>query len=513
MRFHGVSDTGLMRKSNEDAFGVFGAGGVHLGTEGHSGAGADLVAVVSDGVGGHDAGEVASAAVVASLGAGLGQRAAAGAPTGETPAGRADVETLMAGLNAHVRGLSQGQDKRMAATATAAWFSRGRVTVAHAGDSRLYRWRGGRLEALTVDDTEAGRALASGVINEKEARQHKERHVILRAVGMDPKKFASTVAHHPVEDGDVYLLCSDGLTDGLSDTQLERGFEKLVAGDLAAFAEKLVDAGNQSSGKDNITVLLVAVEPGWVAASTRRPSAAPSARPKQSSGDTIMDAFSRSAWPLWGAVALLFLFSLLGGWQDRRARADLSATVMSLQAALAEAEATAQAREGTFGQELQELASEQRGLLSSLFDELEDLRSLAGGTHDSLEDFGRRLGRLESDLADGLEEMAGATRAVAAVRSEQAGSFEALQTQVEAEIEEMNQRFAEVRRLSGAVRALSHALEDSAPEAAPTEVLASADGSLAGDLAVSGEPDPADDTTPEVLATDDADSPQNGNGG
>jgi serine/threonine protein phosphatase PrpC len=388
--FFGVSDVGLVRKSNEDAFGVFGAGGGHLGEAGRVAGGGDLIAVVSDGVGGHDAGEVASAAAVASLGAGLGQLAVGGVAEEAVPGA---LRGLLDGLNRHLRSFSKnrGQEKRMAATATAAWLGRGRLAVAHVGDSRLYRWRGGQLTCLTVDDTEAARAVAEGRITPEQARTHAKKHVLERAVGMDPQKFASSAEIHAVEDGDVYMLCSDGLTDGLSDQQLERGFEGLDPGDLAAFAERLVEAGNRASGKDNITAVLLAVGPGWVKASRRAaPPPLSASSSSTASGDSIMQAFSRSAWPLWAALILLFAISLFFGGQTREAVRSLDETT------------------GGLGVELNRLHSEQLSLgnaVAGLKVDLEDLGrqltaidELSTGQFNTLVDFGGRLGRIEDEV-------------------------------------------------------------------------------------------------------------------
>lgn len=295
-----------MRKSNEDAFGLFAAGGSYLGHQGRLDSGAPLIAVVSDGVGGHDAGEVASAATVAAIGAGLGQLKK---PDSEASlaASMESIKTLLHGLNGHLRKLAtgQGQEKQMAATVTAAWLVGGKLIYAHAGDSRLYRWRSGQLQCLTTDDTVAGRAVASGKMTDEEARKLKNRHVLQRAIGIENESFGISSDCFDVEDGEVYMLCSDGLTDGLDDSQLSRGFERLDVGDLSTFAHRMVEAANRASGKDNVTVVLVAVEQGWCHAS-RQTSTTPSNHSSIPMNPSKFPQIS-SIWMLVAALPLILV--------------------------------------------------------------------------------------------------------------------------------------------------------------------------------------------------------------
>lgn len=269
--FHGLTDVGIVRDHNEDAFGFFGAEGSSLGDAGASTSGGDVIAVLSDGVGGHDAGELASSATVAAVGALLGQLACLVDPS-DVEAFRERVEPAMAGQNRNLRLLAKhrGQGKKqMAATLTSVWLAAGRINLVHAGDSRLYRLRDGKLEQLSIDDTIAGRKVAAGEVSEKEGRSDPKWHVIQKAMGIEERKFGVTVQSWQVADGDTYLLCSDGLTDGLTNAQLEKGFAHFDADDPAAFCERLINAGNQASGKDNITVALLTVGTGWCAASRR----------------------------------------------------------------------------------------------------------------------------------------------------------------------------------------------------------------------------------------------------
>ena len=311
--FHGLTDVGIVRDHNEDAFGFFGAGGGSLGDTGSTTIGADAIAVLSDGVGGHEAGELASAMTVASVGALLGQMALSADPE-DVVSLRARIEEAMAGQNRNLRLLSkhQGQGtKNMAATVTAVWLAAGKLTLVHAGDSRLYRWRDGKLAQLSMDDTIAGRAIAEGKISEKEGRSDPNWHVLQRAMGIEEKKFGVTVASWEVRDGDAYLLCSDGLTDGMTNAQLEKGFARLDPSDLPTFGEKLIAAGNQASGKDNITVALLNVGLGWCAASRL-----PENRPLSKKA-IMKNGIGKLGIALFAAVLIGFLCLAYSIWQTR----------------------------------------------------------------------------------------------------------------------------------------------------------------------------------------------------
>lgn len=267
LTFNARTDVGIVRDHNEDAFGCFFAGGESAGDAGESSPGGDLIAVLSDGVGGHECGELASNLTVAGVGALLGHMAVT-ENSAEPETLRARIETAVAGQNRHLCSVAgrMGQGSRsMAATLTAAWLTAGQLWMVHAGDSRLYRWRHGKLEQLSIDDTKAGYALAQGRTPEEVARAGAKWHVIERAMGVNEAEFAVTIKRFEVKDGDVYLLCSDGLTAGLSNSQLERGFDVSEPMDLSAFSERLIKVGNQASGRDNITVVLVQIGEGWSA--------------------------------------------------------------------------------------------------------------------------------------------------------------------------------------------------------------------------------------------------------
>ena len=146
----------------------------------------------------------------------------------------------------------------MGTTMTVAIVDDGSVTIGHVGDSRAYRLRHGDLEQLTDDHSLVAELVRSGRLTPEEADAHPQRSVITRAVGTDPDVDvdAFTVA---AEAGDVYLLCSDGLTDMLDDGGIRTVFEE-HPDDLRAAAKGLVTAANRVGGDDNITVVCFAMD-------------------------------------------------------------------------------------------------------------------------------------------------------------------------------------------------------------------------------------------------------------
>ncbi|MFP5336215.1 MAG: PP2C family protein-serine/threonine phosphatase [Actinomycetes bacterium] len=210
------------------------------------------VFAVADGMGGHAAGDVASAVVVEEL------RALVGRPV--------DAQALSAALEAadrRVRDLSDESGRRLGAGSTVAaaalvdhdgtpsWL------VVNCGDSRVYRFAGGRLTQLTVDHSLVQEMVDDGVLTPAEARRHPARNVVTRAVGasspLEPDQWLL-----PVTPGERLVLCTDGLTNEVDDDRLGE-----LAGDAAAspqsVAEALVEAAVDAGGHDNVTVVVVDV--------------------------------------------------------------------------------------------------------------------------------------------------------------------------------------------------------------------------------------------------------------
>jgi PPM family protein phosphatase len=195
---------------------------------------------VADGMGGAQAGEVASGMAVETL-------AGAREPGDLAPV----VEEANARI--HRRAKEDSGLEGMGTTVTAAFVAGGTLTIAHVGDSRAYRLRGGELEQLTEDHSLVGNLVRMGSITPAEAEDHPQRSVILRAVGVDARVEVD-VDEHDVADGDVYLLCSDGLSGMVRDEVIA---ETLGLGaSLEDTAEMLIQLANASGGRDNITAVL-----------------------------------------------------------------------------------------------------------------------------------------------------------------------------------------------------------------------------------------------------------------
>ncbi|HEX4869465.1 MAG TPA: Stp1/IreP family PP2C-type Ser/Thr phosphatase [Moraxellaceae bacterium] len=231
--FAGTTDTGRQRDHNEDAFVIA----------------ADLgVAMVADGMGGHAAGEVASGMAIDTTLAILRQTAGLAA--------RDRLETSLQAANAGIRekAASSPRYKDMGTTVVAALLDRQGLTVAHCGDSRLYRLRRGELLALTRDHSLLQEFIDKGLYSPEEARQKVARNILTHALGLEDQARVD-VAEHVVQAGDRYLLCSDGLYEMVSDSEIAALLGRpLPLGDICA---ALVELANAKGGKDNITVVAI----------------------------------------------------------------------------------------------------------------------------------------------------------------------------------------------------------------------------------------------------------------
>ncbi|MEW6694701.1 putative protein phosphatase 2C-type [Tepidimonas thermarum] len=234
--FTAATDTGRLRPNNEDA----------VLTDAELG-----LAVLADGMGGYQAGEVASRlcceAVQTSLRADDGP---AGAALGERL--RRAIEAANQTVYDHAR--HYPAYRGMATTVVAVLIDGARLAVGHVGDSRLYRLRQGQLVGLTRDHTLVQEQVDAGVLSAAAARAAQHRNLVTRAVGVAPW-VDITLTEHVIAPGDTYLLCSDGLHDGLTDAEITRILCR--AGPPAQTVQALIDAANAAGGHDNIAVVLI----------------------------------------------------------------------------------------------------------------------------------------------------------------------------------------------------------------------------------------------------------------
>jgi serine/threonine protein phosphatase PrpC len=201
-------------------------------------------------MGGAKAGDVASRTLVEVF-----EQAAA---AGEVPDA---LEATVQKANARIHAMA-AEDlslKGMGSTTTASYVADGRLTTAHVGDSRLYRLRGGSLEQLTEDHSLVGGLIRLGQLTREEAEVHPQRSVILRAVGVEANVEVDMM-HHDLAPGDVYLICSDGLTGMVRDEVIEETLGMFPT--LATAAETLIDLANAAGGRDNITAVLFRIGRG-----------------------------------------------------------------------------------------------------------------------------------------------------------------------------------------------------------------------------------------------------------
>lgn len=227
------TDTGRQRPANEDSF-----------------LARSPLFAVADGMGGAQAGEVASRMAVDVLQEGLG--------TGNgTVAERLTDQVATANARIFERSRTDQGNAGMGTTLTAAYVDSDELVVVHVGDSRLYRYRGSVLERLTDDHSLVEELVRQGRLTPEEAAEHPQRSIITRALGPE-SEVAIDSAVMAVEDDDLFLLCSDGLTTMVHDDQIA---DLLATGEtLTERADALVDAANAAGGRDNITVLLFRVE-------------------------------------------------------------------------------------------------------------------------------------------------------------------------------------------------------------------------------------------------------------
>jgi PPM family protein phosphatase len=228
------SDTGLQRRANEDSL-----------------LARSPLFVVADGMGGAQAGEVASRIAVESFGGGL--------EDGAAPEQSLAAHALAANARIYELAQSNPDHAGMGTTLTAVYVGEREVAIAHVGDSRAYCLREGALERLTDDHSLVDELIRQGRLTPEEAEDHPQRSIITRALGPEAVVEVDTRSFR-ARAGDVYLLCSDGLTTMVGEARLAEILLAHAHTSLRAAGEALIAEANGAGGKDNITVILLRLE-------------------------------------------------------------------------------------------------------------------------------------------------------------------------------------------------------------------------------------------------------------
>ena len=233
------SDRGRKRRRNEDYFGVFEPENEEL-TESRG-----VLAVLADGMGGHFSGGEASRMAVEVMGETYFK-------TAENAVNALKAAFVAANNEVFAR-VGDGKNGVAGTTLTAVAIFPGEFIIAHAGDSRVYIARPGRMDQLTKDHSLVGEMMHKGLLGREEARNHPRRNIITRAVGLRENVEPDIEGPLPFRPGDRILICSDGLSSMLSDGEIAA---ILLSKDPAAACKALVDMANEKGGDDNTTVIV-----------------------------------------------------------------------------------------------------------------------------------------------------------------------------------------------------------------------------------------------------------------
>jgi protein phosphatase len=228
---HGKTDKGLVRKENEDAFCIE----KELG-----------LLAIADGMGGHASGEVASKMAIEILKESLKEES-------QPCLGKLRSGVKLANRRVYEAAQSQSQLNGMGTTLTALQLDGNRLSIAHVGDSRAYLIRGGVIEQITDDHTIVSEQVARGMMTKEEAARSGMRNILSRALGI-ASEVDVDVEELTVLEGDQLALCSDGLTEMISEDEILSEVQSTKRPDLAC--DELVNLANQRGGEDNVTVIV-----------------------------------------------------------------------------------------------------------------------------------------------------------------------------------------------------------------------------------------------------------------
>ncbi len=243
------TDPGMVRSHNEDSIAADAANGL---------------VVLADGMGGYNAGEVASGMATTVIVTELQQILSGSKPyqldagtNQEVGARLVREQVLKANTSIYQAAQSQPQYAGMGTTLVVCLFYDNRVLVAHLGDSRLYLMRDAKLRQVTRDHSLLQEQIDAGLITPEQAKNAQHKNLVTKALGIDPT-VEPEIHEYPTEPGDIYLLCSDGLCDMVDDEDIAMTLEALGA-NLNLAAQQLVQMANDNGGRDNVSVILVRV--------------------------------------------------------------------------------------------------------------------------------------------------------------------------------------------------------------------------------------------------------------
>jgi protein phosphatase len=236
LQVYGKTDIGLTRKNNEDSYLVDRE---------------RQLFIVADGMGGHVAGEVASRIAI--------ETTAESLQSIENDDVQCQLERAVNAANQTVREAADTHTewRGMGTTLTVTLFHQQTVSLAHVGDSRVYRWKNQQLQQLSDDHSLAAEQLRRGILSRSEAQTSSLGNILLQAVGLSPD-LDICLKQFPVTAGELFLLCSDGLTNMLSDNRISEVMQ--TDRDVQHCAEELINRALAAGGRDNITVIVIKVD-------------------------------------------------------------------------------------------------------------------------------------------------------------------------------------------------------------------------------------------------------------
>jgi serine/threonine protein phosphatase PrpC len=245
----GDTNVGLVRQNNEDYW---------------AGLPDQLFFVLADGMGGHQAGEVASREAVTGLCKEFSKILSDGGTTKPLSALKKELASAISAINAHIYQLSCEKHslRGMGTTLCCTYFRDRTMLYAHVGDSRIYRFRKGVLEQLTRDDSLFRELVELGELTEEDSEQFLYKNIITKAIGL-ASYVEPSVKDTAVEEGDLIMLCSDGLTDMLTKTDIEAFLKRCLLErkmNIEETTKALIAAANERGGVDNTTVVLIQVQ-------------------------------------------------------------------------------------------------------------------------------------------------------------------------------------------------------------------------------------------------------------